>query len=551
MKNNWVKTISVKQQQRALLMNQGKVEKILTPGKHNLWFVQQRKTVHSYDLEQVVFSNRASLQLYNDTPMLKQVWQRVDMSMSEVGLVYIDGRLSNLIAPGESCLVWTICGDVQVKREAISVNPTLNDALLDEITLFGMNSADRLIRSEDVKKDKAPVYTASVPKHYFGLLFVDGELREVLEAGEYGFWQLREKIQVKTFNSNNVLLDSTQTVNGMELNRQTLVQLREESSALQAYTELLKVSTSEVGLLYIDGRLEKLIAPGESCLVWKACGDISLTCLTLDEGLQLPVSLLQEVEMFGLNAREHTVINTSRSELREPVHVVSIPHQHTGLLFVDGVFQDALTPGKYGFWHWHQQVEVKVFDCRQQLVEVSGQEILTKDRVSLRINLTAGYQVVDPVVVAREVVSVGDVMYKALQLALREAVGMRTLDELLLDRLAIRESVMSSVMAEMARVGISLNQVGVKDIILPGEMRTILNQVVEAQKSAEANVIRRREETAATRSLHNTAKMIENNPTLLRLKELEALEKVAEKIDKLTVYGGLEGLMNDSVKLAV
>ena len=102
----------------------------------------------------------------------------------------------------------------------------------------------------------------------------------------------------------------------------------------------------------------------------------------------------------------------------------------------------------------------------------------------------------------------------------------------------------------LSTIGVSLLGVGVKDIILPGDMKAILNEVVEAQKSAEANVIKRREETCATRSLHNTAKVIENNPTLLRLKELEALEKVAEKIDSLTVYGGLDGLMNGVVKLA-
>ena len=88
---------------------------------------------------------------------------------------------------------------------------------------------------------------------------------------------------------------------------------------------------------------------------------------------------------------------------------------------------------------------------------------------------------------------------------------------------------------------------GVKDVILPGEMKTILNQVVEAEKIAQANLINRREETAATRSLLNTARLMEENPTLLRLKELETLEKVTEKIDKLTVFGGLEGVLKDMV----
>lgn len=81
-----------------------------------------------------------------------------------------------------------------------------------------------------------------------------------------------------------------------------------------------------------------------------------------------------------------------------------------------------------------------------------------------------------------------------------------------------------------------------KDVILPGEMKEILNRVVEAEKVAQANLIKRREETAATRSLLNTARLMDENPTLMRLKELETLEKVTAKIDKLTVYGGLEGV---------
>jgi len=91
--------------------------------------------------------------------------------------------------------------------------------------------------------------------------------------------------------------------------------------------------------------------------------------------------------------------------------------------------------------------------------------------------------------------------------------------------------------------------VGVKDVILPGEMKDILNAVVQAEKSAQANVIRRREEANAMRSALNTARLIEESPTLMRLKELEVLEKVTEKIEKLTVFGGLDGLMKQLVNI--
>ena len=80
-------------------------------------------------------------------------------------------------------------------------------------------------------------------------------------------------------------------------------------------------------------------------------------------------------------------------------------------------------------------------------------------------------------------------------------------------------------------------------------MREIVNGVVQAEKLAQANVIRRREEANATRSLLNTAKLVEQSPVLMRLKELEALEKVTEKIGQLTVFGGLDGVLKQLVTL--
>ena len=110
-------------------------------------------------------------------------------------------------------------------------------------------------------------------------------------------------------------------------------------------------------------------------------------------------------------------------------------------------------------------------------------------------------------------------------------------------------SVTAFVRAKLSAFGLELDAAGVKDIVLPGEMKTILAKVVEAEKSAEANAIRRREETAATRSLLNTAKVMEDNPVALRMKELETLERVAERIDKITVFGGLDQVLNGLVKL--
>jgi regulator of protease activity HflC (stomatin/prohibitin superfamily) len=91
--------------------------------------------------------------------------------------------------------------------------------------------------------------------------------------------------------------------------------------------------------------------------------------------------------------------------------------------------------------------------------------------------------------------------------------------------------------------------VGVKDIILPGEIKAILSKVVEAEKAAQANVVRRREETAATRSMLNTARVMEDNPVALRLKELEVLERIAEKIEHINVNGGLDSILTELIRI--
>ena len=125
-----------------------------------------------------------------------------------------------------------------------------------------------------------------------------------------------------------------------------------------------------------------------------------------------------------------------------------------------------------------------------------------------------------------------------------------TLQEVIIGKeQVIDEVVTAHVAGRLAVHGVQLDGVGVKDIVLPGEMKTILAQVVEAGKAAEANMIRRREETAATRSLLNTAKVMEDNPVALRLKELETLERVAERIDRISVFGGLDQVLDGLVKL--
>lgn len=315
------------------------------------------------------------------------------------------------------------------------------------------------------------------------------------------------------------------------------VLLKEEAFADEV--EVRRMAEDEVGVVYVDGELVQVLEPGERLVTWKGLLEVQIRTFPLVALAPVPEPMLSQLVRAGLD-------RCGRGS--RLVHAL-VPDGHLGLLFDNGRLVQTLKAGRYGYWAFSRDIKIQLYDLRLQMLEVAGQEILTRDRVSLRINLNAVYQLADVEQAAGRLANVPDYIYKRLQLSLREVVGTRTLDELLADKNLVSEVIFADCHDALAGYGIALERVGVKDIILPGEMKEILNQVVQAQKAAEANLIQRREETAATRSLSNTAKMMDNNPTLLRLKELETLEKVADRIDRISVYGGLDSVMNDLVRL--
>lgn len=204
-----------------------------------------------------------------------------------------------------------------------------------------------------------------------------------------------------------------------------------------------------------------------------------------------------------------------------------------GLLFYDGKFIEVLKPGRYDFWNGPVKVKIEKVDTRQQQLEVLGQELLSKDRITLRLNFICQYKIVDPHKAILTIKSYSDQIYTMMQLVLRDHISSVALDELLNNRQEIANYIITALRQEQDSLGIEFIKGGIKDIILPGEIRDILNTVLIAEKKAQANIITRREETASTRSLLNTAKLMDDNPILYRLKEWEYLEKIADKIDSI------------------
>jgi len=306
---------------------------------------------------------------------------------------------------------------------------------------------------------------------------------------------------------------------------------------------VVELGDREVGLVYKDGKLAGVLPTGKRQLYWR--GPVQVQVEVLDIGAELEVpKALAELLVRGRPG----LVTKPVAECLVPVEVAE---GSVGLLYVNGELKATLKPGLYAYWKFNRSVTVEKVDTRLTTVEVSGQEILTRDKVSLRVNLSAAYQVADPVKAKTLVKDNAEQLYRELQFALRQAVGVRSLDALLADKEVLDAGIFGTVKERMAVYGVDVRSVGVKDVILPGDMKDILNRVVLAEKEAQANLIKRREETAATRSLLNTARLMQENKVLLRLKELETLEKVTEKVDKLTVFGGLEGVLKDTIRIDV
>ena len=307
-----------------------------------------------------------------------------------------------------------------------------------------------------------------------------------------------------------------------------------------AHWQRVEAGENELLLWSQNGKLQNLIRPKEAAWFWReAAQPYEIQRIDLSQGLAIDADTVKQLQ--NINFGGHPVFKNA-------VHTVNVPEHHQGLVYIDNVQQPPLTQGRYHYWLVNQTVGSQVADLRLQTCEVSGQELLTEDKVTVRANVVCNYRITDAPKWFAQHQSPEESLYRELQFAIRALIGSKSMDTLLADKQGLDTELTALIRAKVPQ-GAEIDSAGVKDIILPGEIRSILTRVVEAEKSAQANNIRRREETAATRSLLNTARVMEENPTALRLKELETLEKVTEKIDKISVYGGLDGVLKGLINI--
>jgi regulator of protease activity HflC (stomatin/prohibitin superfamily) len=253
---------------------------------------------------------------------------------------------------------------------------------------------------------------------------------------------------------------------------------------------------------------------------------------------------------------------------------IIIQETFLGLLYENGAFIKMLEPGKYKFqtpkaFFWEPipetiHREVKIVDMRERSLTIKGQEILTKDKVAIRVSILVYFKVTDAVAAMHNVASYENRIYEDVQLSARRYLTSKELETILVDRNGISDAVKKDVLEAAAGYGVEIIRADVKDLIFPGNLRTIMNQVIETERRSQAKLIEARQYAEAKRiqetadlenqlrkleaekeqirlqaeaeneklklqlqSQVDIAKAIEENPVLLKLKQLEVLKSLA------------------------
>lgn len=341
-----------------------------------------------------------------------------------------------------------------------------------------------------------------------GFLFKNGKYLHTLEPGKHvllgGSYGVEKKLV--DFYALNVVGCSLDTL------------LADTTLAKQL--TVAEVADETIALHYINGRFQQALTSGRYAF-WNLHQTHEFRTVDISEPMadrQLPTALFAKLP----------------GNLYRRAEVQSF---QKGRLCVSGKFVCLLDAGTYFFWQNGTKVEVSLVDTRLLQMNIQGQEMLTLDKVAVRINFVCRYRIEDCVKVMTEVENYEEQIRVLAQLALREYIGHSRLDELLENKEQLADFVLARLKEHQRECFVTFFDAGIKDMILPGEVREIMNTVLIAEKRAQANVITRREEVASTRSLLNTAKLMEENPTLLHLKEMECLEKICENVGNITVNG--------------
>jgi len=437
------------------------------------------------------------------------MWNTIKIKDYELGLHYKEGLFVGVKTPGSHRISWGSDERIDVIDRRVAYQPREDDVTLHSSGKLG---------------DYA--YSWRNTHKFADIVLIDGEFLRVHREGTMILWrgfqtcQYRELSFLVPFSSVDYLQNARDAG------------CFAADGELSKDGELIDLADNQRALVWVEGRFHSILGPGLHAL-WTKRMKIRF------ESVEAGSARFQHKEL-------NTITESASASNFLSAHTIS--EGEAGVVLFEGKYQETLEPGVHVYWKNTGGRAVKSISMKEQAIDIAGQEIMTADKVSLRMNAVMTVVVSDPLKTIRVSEDAKQSLYREAQLALRSAVGTRELDTLLSDKQSLADELMKDLAGLATSFGYTLKSFGIRDLILPGEMKDLLNRVTEAKKASEAALITRREETAAARMQANTAKILSSNPELMRLRELEALTQIAEKT-QLTVVLGEGGLVEKLTKM--
>jgi hypothetical protein len=286
----------------------------------------------------------------------------------------------------------------------------------------------------------------AVRKHERGILFRNGDFQRFLAPAVYRFFDPNKRLEVERF-------DLTQP----KFEHRLLDYLvRWQPEAVDELFLSVETGPGQIAVVYRNGHPWTFVAPERRALFWKGVVQMKSELIDVANDIVVPRRLAQSF----ITERQLRC----GSAFDAAIVVREVPEAHVGLLFVDGQLVRELSPGVHAFWKIGRNVAVELVDLRVKALEVSEQELLTKDKESLRVHLNASYRFLDAQLTVKSVRDPVDFLYREIQLGLRSAVAKRSLDALLEHKGSLDRDVFARVHDKLAARGIDLTEIGVNEL---------------------------------------------------------------------------------------
>lgn len=185
---------------------------------------------------------------------------------------------------------------------------------------------------------------------------------------------------------------------------------------------------------------------------------------------------------------------------------IIIKDTHRALWYEDGVLTRVLDAGRYKLPRpnivqrllpeaWHKRVpkiEIALIDVRERDLTIKGQEILTADKVAIRVSIIVQFRVTDPRAALHQVERYEERIYGDVQLAARRSLASMTLEEILTNRNKLSEDILSDVKEIATSYGVAILRADVKDLMFPGNLQEIMNRVLAAERMSQVQLVEAR-----------------------------------------------------------